>query len=103
METESKEVLTRFKKYLENQGLTQKTFAEKYGLKPSYISAIFVRRRAISAGLMKAMMEQGEGPELTWILTGQENTNKKLKQELVESRMLIKSLEDIITKAMKGG
>ena len=102
METESKEVLTRFKKYLENQGLTQRTYAEKYGLKPSYISAIFVQRRGISAGLMKAMMEQGEGPELTWILTGQENTIEKLKQELVESRSLIKSLEDIITKAMKG-
>ena len=103
METEDKETLTRFKKYLDKEGLTQKTFAQRFNVKPSYISAIFVGRRGISAGLMKDMIKNGECHSLEFILTGQESNLEKLKIELSESRMLIDKLETIITKAMKGG
>jgi transcriptional regulator with XRE-family HTH domain len=102
METESKETLNRLKKYFEKEGLTQKTFAEKYGIKPSYVSAIFVGRRAISAGLMKSMMQAGEGPALTWILTGNTDETKNLKSELRDCRTLISSLERVISNSMKG-
>ena len=102
METETKEVLLRFKKYLEKEGLTQKTFAEKYGIKPSYISAIFVGRRGISAGLMKSMMQAGEGPALTWILTGHTDEIENLKTELRDCRTLVSSLERVISNSMKG-
>ena len=102
METETKETLSRFKKYLEKEGLTQRTFAEKYGIKPSYISAIFVERRGISAGLMKSMMQAGEGPALTWILTGHTDEIENLKSELRDCRTLITSLERVISNSMKG-
>lgn len=100
--TENKETLSRFKKYLEQEGLTQKTFASRFNVKPSYISAIFVGRRGISAGLMKDMIKNGDSHSLEYILTGEESNLEKLKTELSESRMLISRLEGIITKAMKG-
>jgi len=87
METETKEVLSRFKKYLEKEGLTQKTF---------------VGRRGISAGLMKSMMQAGEGPALTWILTGNTDEIENLKSELRDCRTLVSSLERVISNSMKG-
>ena len=102
METESKETLNRLKKYFEKEGLTQKTFAEKYGIKPSYVSAIFVGRRGISAGLMKSIMQAGEGPALTWILTGHTDEIENLKSELKDCRTLVSSLERVISNSMKG-
>ena len=103
METETKEVLSRFQEFFDNNGYTQKTFAESYGVKPSYISAIFVGRRGISAGLMKTFINKGEGPALNYIISGQSDELEKLKQELRDCRMLVNSLEGIITKSMKGG
>ncbi len=76
------------KKMVEHTGMTQKNFALKAGISPSYLSAIMNGSKELSGSVIERLAEQyGQTFNIGWLLTGKGEMLLESRQMTLEEKI----------------
>ena len=99
--TETKEISSRFRQMIKEQGITQKEFCEQTGISVGHLSKV-LNGHAIPSGAMLISIAN-KGYDVNWILAG--SSSKSILQErdteIEKLELIIKELRSIINFNMK--